>query len=100
MLLRIVKLTFKPENIASFEHIFESSKHRILAFPGCTFLELYQDKENPNVFFTYSFWEKESDLEFYRNSDFFKSVWGGTKALFSQKPEAWSVIRRQSSNNF
>ena len=30
MLIRIVKLTFKPENIASFERIFEESKNGIL----------------------------------------------------------------------
>ena len=29
MLIRIVKLTFKPENIASFERIFEESKNGI-----------------------------------------------------------------------
>ena len=50
MLIRIVKLTFKPENIASFERIFESSKNTILGFSGCTFLELYQDIDRANVF--------------------------------------------------
>ena len=98
MLIRIVKLTFKPENIASFERIFESSKSKILAFPGCTFLELYQDINHSNVFFTYSFWENESNLEAYRNSDFYKDVWQTTKTLFSDKPEAWSVNRHAMSN--
>ena len=100
MLTRIVKLTFKPENIPSFEQIFEGSKQGILAFEGCRLVELYQDLKNPAVFFTYSFWDKESDLENYRNSDFFKEVWGRTKKLFAQKPEAWSVAKIQSSNPF
>ncbi|PRX55240.1 putative quinol monooxygenase [Flagellimonas meridianipacifica] len=100
MLIRIVKLTFKPENIASFESIFESSKHTILGFSGCNLLELYQDIERPNIFFTYSFWENESCLEAYRNSSFFKEVWQNTKTLFSEKPEAWSVNKLQSSNEF
>ena len=98
MLIRIVKLTFKPENIASFERIFESSKHKILAFSGCTFLELYQDIDHPNIFFTYSFWDDASDLESYRSSDFFKKVWKETKTLFSDKPEAWSVNKHAMSN--
>ena len=98
MLIRIVKLTFKPENIASFEHIFETSKHTILGFTGCNFLELYQDVKHPNIFFTYSFWEDESYLQAYRNSGFFKEVWENTKALFSEKPEAWSVNRHPISN--
>ncbi|MEM9075543.1 MAG: antibiotic biosynthesis monooxygenase family protein [Bacteroidota bacterium] len=100
MLIRIVKLTFKPENIASFEHIFESSKHSILEFSGCNLLELYQDINHPNIFFTYSFWENESYLEAYRNSSLFKGIWQDTKVLFAEKPEAWSVNKRQSSNNF
>ncbi|UII76100.1 antibiotic biosynthesis monooxygenase [Flagellimonas sp. HMM57] len=91
MLIRIVKLTFKSENIASFKQIFETTKSGILTFEGCTLVELYQDLKNPCIFFTYSFWEKESDLENYRKSDFFKGVWGNTKTLFSEKPEAWSV---------
>ncbi|MFT7189145.1 MAG: quinol monooxygenase YgiN, partial [Sediminicola sp.] len=56
MFVRIVKLTFKKENIASFEQIFEGSKNRIRKAEGCTFLELLQDKENPHIFFTYSLW--------------------------------------------
>ncbi len=98
MLIRIVKLTFKPENIPSFEQIFESSRPKILAFEGCNLVELYQDIEKPNIFFTYSFWDDPSDLEKYRNSDFFKRVWGGTKKLFAEKPEAWS-LKQCAMNN-
>ncbi|MEC8832541.1 MAG: antibiotic biosynthesis monooxygenase family protein [Bacteroidota bacterium] len=98
MLIRIVKLTFKPENIASFEQIFEASKSGILAFEGCNMVELYQDIKNSNIFFTYSFWDTESHLNNYRNSDFFQEVWGNSKKLFADKPEAWSVTKIQSTN--
>lgn len=98
MLIRIVKLTFKPENIPSFERIFQESKRKILSFEGCTKVELYQDLKNPNIFFTYSIWDKESDLEHYRSSDFFTSVWGKTKELFLEKPEAWSVNKLSMDN--
>ncbi|WP_420601456.1 putative quinol monooxygenase [Flagellimonas sp.] len=97
MLIRIVKLTFKPENIPSFEQIFETTKSGITDFEGCNMVELYQDLKNPCIFFTYSFWDNESDLENYRTSDFFKEVWGKTKLLFAEKPEAWSVTKLQSS---
>ncbi|TAI48600.1 putative quinol monooxygenase [Flagellimonas allohymeniacidonis] len=100
MLVRIVKLTFKPENISSFERIFENSKKQIVAFDGCSHLELYQDLNKSNVFFTYSIWANQSSLENYRNSTFFQQVWGETKKLFSEKPEAWSVAKLQSSNEF
>lgn len=91
MLVRIVKLTFKKENIASFKQIFDQSKQKIRDFEGCTFLELYQDKENPAIFFTYSYWKNQTALEDYRKSELFKRVWGETKILFAAKPEAWSV---------
>lgn len=96
MLVRIVKMSFEPQSIKTFLNIFESSKTKIRGFEGCEFLELYRDKTNPNVFFTYSYWNDESDLERYRNSELFKSVWAQTKALFNAKPEAWSVDKLET----
>ena len=93
MFVRIVKMTFKKENIASFEQIFNASKEKIRHFEGCLFLELYQDRSNPCIFFTYSYWQDEKCLENYRKSEIFYTVWGKTKKLFSAKPEAWSVTK-------
>ena len=58
---------------------------------GNRFLELYQDKNDPRIFFTYSYWETEADLENYRQSELFYDVWTFTKKLFNAAPEAWSV---------
>ena len=91
MLIRIVKLTFQKNNIDEFLAIFENSKNKIRNSTGCRLLELYNDKTNSTIFFTYSYWETEQDLENYRNSALFKEVWAKTKVLFSDKPEAWSV---------
>jgi heme-degrading monooxygenase HmoA len=52
---------------------------------------LYQDKSNKSIFFTYSYWETEADLDNYKNSALFDEVWTFTKKLFNAKPEAWSV---------
>lgn len=98
MLIRIVKLTFKEENISSFEMIFEESKEHIRNFEGCQHLELYQDIEKPFVFFTYSYWINQKALDNYRKSDFFKITWSRTKKLFGDKPRAWSVNRRHILN--
>jgi len=98
MIVRIVKLQFKKENIASFERIFEETKDAIRSFEGCSLLELYQDAGEPSIFFTYSQWKTEKHLEAYRKSDFFKGVWGRTKVLFADKPEAWSVQKVHSLN--
>lgn len=91
MFVRIVKMGFQPENVETFLNDFEAIKSKVRGFKGCLFLELYRDKNNTNQFFTYSYWENETALENYRNSDLFKGVWENTKQYFNQKPEAWSV---------
>ena len=96
MFVRIVKLSFHEENIPAFLDNFEIVKDQIRATTGNRLLELYQDKNNKNIFFTYSYWETEQDLENYRTSAFFNEVWSFTKKLFNDKPEAWSVDKLAS----
>lgn len=96
MLVRIVKMSFKPEAIVEFLDVFEQNKMHIRAFEGCEFLELYRSKNETNIFFTYSYWLSETDLETYRHSKLFKTVWRKTKVLFNAKPEAWSVDKLES----
>lgn len=91
MLVRIVKLSFHQDKIPAFLENFELVKNQIRNFPGNRLLELYQDKTNASIFFTYSYWESEEELENYRKSELFTEVWGFTKQLFNDKPEAWSV---------
>ena len=91
MLVRIVKMSFHEDKIPDFLENFETVKEKIRRTDGNRFLELYQDKNNKGIFFTYSYWETETDLENYRQSELFNSVWNFTKKLFNAKPEAWSV---------
>ena len=91
MFVRIVKLSFHPEKTEIFLSIFDKNKERIRNSSGCRLLELYRDKTNPNIIFSYSYWEKEEDLENYRKSFFFKELWSQMKIMFNDKPLAWSV---------
>ena len=91
MLIRIVKMTFHPEETENFLHLFNNSKHKIRGFEGCAHLELWRDKNIPNSFVTYSHWENEEALNQYRNSPLLEGVWAETKAKFSEKPIAFSV---------
>jgi len=93
MFIRIVKMRFQEDKIEAFLNNFEEVKHHIRNFDGNRFLELYQDKNDKRIFFTYSYWENEEALENYRKSALFDGVWTYTKTLFSDKPEAWSVDR-------
>jgi quinol monooxygenase YgiN len=96
MIIRIVKMSFSERNIETFLNHFHENKAAIRNFEGCSFLELYRDKNNPNVFFTYSYWYTEEALENYRQSKLFKSVWAKTKPLFNTPAEAWSVDKLES----
>ena len=91
MFVRIVKMSFHEEHVDAFLANFEQMKVEIRNAPGNRLLELYRDKANSNIFFTYSYWESEADLENYRQSELFSGVWSFTKKLFNDKPEAWSV---------
>jgi len=91
MLVRIVKMSFADANIDTFITLFNSKKEHIRNFPGCQLLELYRDKTHANIFFTYSYWDNEADLENYRNSELFTTLWSQTKVLFNDKPQAWNV---------
>lgn len=91
MFVRIVKMSFHSENIEKFLENFDRNKEFIRNSHGCRLLELYRGKQDENIFFTYSYWEKEEDLENYRNSELFKKVWAETKVLFNDRPKAWSL---------
>jgi quinol monooxygenase YgiN len=98
MIVRIVKMSFKPETLEDFQALFDRNKEKIRGFEGNEFLELYQDRNNKNIFFTYSYWKDDAALEHYRHSDLFKGVWSETKKMFNDKPEAWSVDKKWSSD--
>ncbi len=91
MIKRIVKMSFQPNKVEEFKEIFRANWTRIRDFEGCSHVELLQDENNPSVFFTYSLWKSEAHVNAYRDSDLFKLVWGKTKVLFNDKPEAWTV---------
>ena len=94
MIIRIVKMTFRATEVPAFVALFEERKMLIRHFEGCRHLELWQDAQDPNIFFTYSHWDSEAHLNKYRFSELFKDTWFRTKALFSARAEAWSVQQK------
>ncbi|MCF8254345.1 MAG: antibiotic biosynthesis monooxygenase [Bacteroidia bacterium] len=95
MINRIVRMSFDPNKVEEFLALFESVKGKIANFEGCEGLTLLRDSAQPNVLFTYSYWQTESHLNKYRFSDLFKTTWTGTKALFNDAPMAWSLVVEQ-----
>ena len=98
MLVRIVKMSFHQEHIETFLSNFNKKKEEIRKSAGCNLLELYRDKNDSSIFFTYSYWDSEEDLNEYRKSELFNEIWSKTKVLFNSKPYAWSVEKKISLN--
>ena len=92
MIKRIVKMEFKSEKVEAFKSIFEENQSKIASQEGCYGVQLFQDIHESNIFFTYSKWESQAYFALYRETELFKGVWTQTKALFCNKPMAWSVL--------
>jgi quinol monooxygenase YgiN len=91
MITRIVKLTLQPDKSTAFLDIFNDSRPIILNSKGCSYVQVLRDTKQPNVFFTYSCWDSEDNLNAYRDSELFKNIWERAKTLFADKAEAWSL---------
>ena len=91
MIIRVVKMTFKPDETKHFLELFKQIKEKIRNVDGCEHLELMEDYDDPNSFSTYSKWHDEKSLARYRQSELFDGVWAKTKAMFAQKPIAFSL---------
>ncbi len=92
MITRIVRLSFKKENVVDFINAFDESKALISSFPGCKKLRLFKDFSDDSAFFTHSEWESMDDLENYRKSELFMSTWSKVKPLFANSPQVFSLV--------
>ncbi|MEO8210796.1 MAG: antibiotic biosynthesis monooxygenase, partial [bacterium] len=66
MITRLVKLTLIPSKVSVFVDLFKSFEPGINGFKGCRRLKLYNDVNKSHIFFTYSEWDSETDLNNYR----------------------------------
>lgn len=97
MLTRVVKLHFDHTYLDQFLAHFETVKWQVAQFPGCRGMQLLQDQSDPCLIFTYSIWDSEQDLNNYRNSALFASIWPHIKPWFDQKAETWSLDQHFSA---
>lgn len=93
MLVRIVRMTFQEQHLQDFVGLFQESRASIEAMPGCYKVELMQDWDQANVYITHSHWKDQEALDHYRHSETFKDIWARTKAMFADKPQAFSMKR-------
>jgi quinol monooxygenase YgiN len=92
MITRIVKMTFVPEKVETFLEVFHANANSIRTYPGCLQMQLLRDLHQEHVYYTYSQWKSEEDLNHYRNSSLFRGIWAATKINFAEKAEASSLL--------
>jgi heme-degrading monooxygenase HmoA len=92
MLIRIVKMHFNPAFVSEFRTVFKSVQPKIESFDGCSTVQLLQDQNDPEIFFTISHWKDEQHLNAYQESNLFKTTWAIVKPNFKVKAEAWSLL--------
>jgi quinol monooxygenase YgiN len=67
MLIRLVRMTFRPAARDDFLAIFEEAAPEIRAFAGCEHLALWQGARYDHIFTTHSRWKGEDALERFGN---------------------------------
>lgn len=93
VLVRLVRMTFRPDALEAFRALFDATAPRIRATEGCLHLELWEDARFPNVLTTYSHWSSAAALAAYREGELFRTTWSATRPLFAGPPEAHSYHR-------
>ncbi|WP_028567028.1 putative quinol monooxygenase [Salisaeta longa] len=90
MIVRIVRLTFRPDAVDAFLSHFDAAAPKIRATDGCQHLDLWRATRYPNICTTHSRWASRVALDAYRHSDLFRSTWAQVKPLFAAPPQATS----------
>jgi quinol monooxygenase YgiN len=86
MIVRLVTMRFQPGKGQEFLRIFTESCNAIRTQRGCLYLSLLQS--SPDDFLTISHWQSVADLDAYRDSELFGSIWPRLKKMFREK--AWA----------
>lgn len=91
MVERVVRMVFREDSVDEFLELFALVSPSIRAQEGCELLVLWRDRSDSRVLLTYSRWSHPEYLDAYRDSELFRTTWAKTKALFADRPMAWSL---------
>ena len=90
MIVRLVRLKFKPEHIEEFLAFYEQSRETIRHQQGCLTLSMLRETNDEAAFCTWSTWRSGRDLQQYRRSEFFRDFWPRVRAMLREPAEAVS----------
>lgn len=92
MLIRLVRMTLRPDAVDRFLGLYDEVSPHIRAQRGCRRLELLADTRYPNIVSTLSWWDDEASLDAYRAGPLFRATWDETRKLFAAPAEAFSHV--------
>ena len=96
MIKRLVTLHIRTKQVEEFITFFTEHQHAIANSPGCISLQLYQDHQNLDVFYTWSEWKSLASLEAYRKSELFKMTWSKVKPMFAKPAQAKTLLLQRN----
>ena len=92
MIKRVVRLTLKDDaSINAFQEIYRSRNPFTKGVKGCREVKVLKDVDHDDVYYTFSIWDSNEDLEAYRQSNYFAETWPMVKAQLAKRAEAFSM---------
>lgn len=91
MILRVVKMNVDEEKRDAFELFMKNLREEKLKLAGCLHFDYFHEKNNKNIFYSYTIWESEKYLKQYKKTDLFIEVVSTLKKLCTEEPKAWTI---------
>lgn len=91
MILRIVKMEVDDTRIDFFENFMNNLSEEKLTLEGCLHHDFFCEKDNRNMYYSYTIWQSEKFLNKYKKTDLFKEVTRTLRHICIKEPIAWTV---------
>ncbi len=91
MILRVVKMELIEKKVELFELFMKNLKDEKLKQEGCLHHDIFCDKDNSLIYFSYTIWATEKYLKKYKKTELFKEVTRTIRTLCFKEPIAWTV---------
>lgn len=84
-------MTVKEQYIDSFRKRVPVISNEVRRVSGCMHNDIFRDRNNDNIFYSYTIWSSEEDIERYLKSMYYKEIWGDIWDYFKKEPMAWKI---------
>ena len=91
MIIRVVKIPIKDASINSFIKRIPIISNEVRRVSGCIHNDIFRDKMKENIFYSYTIWNSDEDIEKYLGSQYYKDIWGDLWDYFEGTPKSWKI---------